>query len=250
MASIADSAERDDQEEPSSLGSWAVVGLTAIFVFVVLAWVGTPFVLGALETEPDKRGQFGDQFGSINALFTGLAFAGLIVTVLLQRKELSLQRAELALTRTELKRSADAQNAAQVALNQTMYAQSFKVALDILEDEKVVSARYRLNELSRVHGTDPRNFNSHQRQAAQMVMRTFDAVGTMIKRGMLPAPYIVEAWSGSISHAWMLSRQHIEKLRTDRSDPTLGRDFEDLALMAATYLAEENDRVNAVKTSA
>ena len=42
---------------------------------------------------------FGDSFGVVTALFTALAFGGLIWTVLLQGKELSLQRKELAETR-------------------------------------------------------------------------------------------------------------------------------------------------------
>lgn len=62
------------------------------------------------------RGQFGDVFGAANALFSGLAFAGLIYTVLLQREELGLQRKELAMTRQELRRSAEAQEQAEIAL--------------------------------------------------------------------------------------------------------------------------------------
>jgi len=34
------------------------------------------------------RGQFGDLFGAVNAFFTGLAFAGVIFTIFLQRREL------------------------------------------------------------------------------------------------------------------------------------------------------------------
>lgn len=50
-----------------------------------------------------ERGTFGDMFGAINALFSGLAFATLIYTTWLQRDELELQRQELAETREELK---------------------------------------------------------------------------------------------------------------------------------------------------
>jgi hypothetical protein len=49
-----------------------------------------------------ERGQFGDLFGGINALFTTFAFAGLIYTASLQREELGLQREELRETRKEL----------------------------------------------------------------------------------------------------------------------------------------------------
>jgi hypothetical protein len=49
-----------------------------------------------------KRGQFGDMFGAINSLFSGLAFAFLIYTALLQKKELELQREALTGQKTEL----------------------------------------------------------------------------------------------------------------------------------------------------
>lgn len=49
----------------------------------------------------EKRGQMGDSFGVLNTLFSGLAFAGIVFTIFLQRKELSLQRNELKLTREE-----------------------------------------------------------------------------------------------------------------------------------------------------
>ncbi|GAA5445405.1 hypothetical protein Misp06_03608 [Microbulbifer sp. NBRC 101763] len=42
-------------------------------------------------------------FGAVNALFSGLAFAGLIYTIILQKNELGLQREELRLTRDEIK---------------------------------------------------------------------------------------------------------------------------------------------------
>jgi hypothetical protein len=56
------------------------------------------------ESWPD-RGTFGDMFGSVNSLFSGLAFAGVIYAILLQSKELELQREELKLTREELSQS-------------------------------------------------------------------------------------------------------------------------------------------------
>lgn len=66
---------------------------------IIGLWVLTLFLL---KDKPDAtRGTFGDMFGSINALFSGLALAGIILTILLQRKELSLQRQELRDTRKE-----------------------------------------------------------------------------------------------------------------------------------------------------
>src|SRR5690606_20853252 len=53
-----------------------------------------------LKDKPNA-GTIGDMFGSINALFSGLALAGIILTILLQRNELQLQREELKQTRKE-----------------------------------------------------------------------------------------------------------------------------------------------------
>jgi hypothetical protein len=68
-------------------------------LLVVAVWAGMGFWL---LDEPD-RGTFGDMFGAVNALFSGLAFAGVIVAILMQRSELELQRRELTLTREELR---------------------------------------------------------------------------------------------------------------------------------------------------
>lgn len=77
-----------------------------IVAAVAILWWFLPPVLPAFLDLPysgvEERGQFGDSFGSVNSLFTGLAFAILIWTALLQRKELSFQRRELSLQREEL----------------------------------------------------------------------------------------------------------------------------------------------------
>jgi uncharacterized membrane protein YedE/YeeE len=67
--------------------------------------------------ELSDRGFFGDMFGGISAVFSGLAFIGIIYTIVLQREELQLQRKELELTRKELKRSAQAQEKSERALS-------------------------------------------------------------------------------------------------------------------------------------
>jgi len=90
----------------------AVPVLAAVLVLVL--WLSTLLVGYALFPSWTERGQFGDLFGSVNALFSGLAFAGLIYAILLQRHELALQRTELKLQRQEMAASR-AELAAQVA---------------------------------------------------------------------------------------------------------------------------------------
>ncbi|WP_068318915.1 hypothetical protein [Polycladidibacter hongkongensis] len=45
---------------------------------------------------PAERGTFGDSFGAVNALFSGLAFIGLAIAIILQRQELAIVKAERA----------------------------------------------------------------------------------------------------------------------------------------------------------
>ena len=63
----------------SIIGLWALCWILAILGY----------------GKPSGAGEFGDMFGAINALFSGLAFAGLIFTILLQMEELRAQRVEL-----------------------------------------------------------------------------------------------------------------------------------------------------------
>lgn len=67
-------------------------------------------------------GTFGDQFGAVNALFSGLAFAGLIYTIMLQRSDLRNQRKELFLQRQEMKRN----RAEMITQNKTLALQRFE----------------------------------------------------------------------------------------------------------------------------
>ncbi len=49
------------------------------------------------------RGTFGDMFGVANALFSGLAFGGIIFTIYLQREDLKSTRVELKEAREEFR---------------------------------------------------------------------------------------------------------------------------------------------------
>lgn len=53
----------------------------------------------------DQYGAYGDSYGSLNTLFSGLAFAILIISLFMQRQELQAQRQELEAQRNEIKES-------------------------------------------------------------------------------------------------------------------------------------------------
>jgi hypothetical protein len=73
-------------------------------LFLLLAIVAVLWGVSGFFLFPDTdRGTFGDMFGAVNALFSGLAFAGLIYTILIQRQELSGQQLELRRSRIQFK---------------------------------------------------------------------------------------------------------------------------------------------------
>ena len=93
-----------------------------LFAAVLGLQVASTYAIHYFIPDWPTRAQFGDSFGAVNALFSGLAFAGLIYTIFLQRKELQLQREELQLTRSELTRSAEAQEKSERALAKQAFA--------------------------------------------------------------------------------------------------------------------------------
>lgn len=75
------------------------------FGFVSIIWLFNGLVYPWIVPSLGDRALNGDAFGAANALFSGLAFAGLIYTILMQREELALQRNELRLQREEMAES-------------------------------------------------------------------------------------------------------------------------------------------------
>jgi len=83
---------------------WASLnGFLVVAGLIVLLWLANyavmPFLFPAQNGGTSNAGTAGDMFGGLTALFSGLAFAGLITTLFMQRQELTYQREELRQTR-------------------------------------------------------------------------------------------------------------------------------------------------------
>ncbi len=87
--------------------------LVKLIILVVVIWgISAGLIIVFLSNWSD-RGTFGDLFGAVNALFSGLAFAILIYTIILQREEIQENRKEITLNRKELAKSAKIQQKTQ-----------------------------------------------------------------------------------------------------------------------------------------
>ena len=111
-----------DKTKKEGIKSQLCIWITLAIIGVIAAWGLSWWLINKNIDCTTERGTFGDMFGAVNALFSGLAFAGLIATLLYQRDELKLQRTELSLTHQELK----AQKLEFQEQNKTMKRQRFE----------------------------------------------------------------------------------------------------------------------------
>lgn len=90
--------------------TWNISWPFMLFIIILGLWILYKYELPCwINGDSEERGLFGDSFGALNTLFTGFAFAGVIISLIYQRNELKLQREELQLQRLELKKSVEAQ---------------------------------------------------------------------------------------------------------------------------------------------
>ena len=93
---------------PTQKNPWKIGFLVLAIAVLLLICYGV--TVPKLMMSWERSNQFGGMFGGIGALFSGLALAGVVVAIRMQKDELELQRAEL-------KRSAEAQTVSSQALS-------------------------------------------------------------------------------------------------------------------------------------
>lgn len=136
---------------------WIFIGIiVGVFTIQLVCWC----LMDSLITSEEKRGQFGDMFGAVNTLFSGMAFGCIIYTIL-------LQRADLEATRQEMERSADAHEANCALMKEQLKIEELKykgLMLPVfVDDGGKVSPQGdkppRLKKYIRNHGQSIRNIS-------------------------------------------------------------------------------------------
>ena len=152
-------------------------GLFVLIVVVILIWIASVFIIPYFLSDLNKRALLGDSFGTINSLFSGLAFAGIIYTILLQRKELALQRQELKETRLELERSATAQEKSE--MQQRRQSENLKITAKLNALSTLVS--YYSNVETKTKNFDGARYREAQNEQEKYISRIKDLL--YIKEG-------------------------------------------------------------------
>ena len=130
--------------------------LASLIMLIIIIWLFTLIGVYASFDNWAERGQFGDLFGSINALFSGLALAGIIYTIYLQKQELSLQRSELTLQRkateasqAELANQVKVQKAALIVAISQVKVEAEKAFIEYWKMEAEISRREEEEKIKR-----------------------------------------------------------------------------------------------------
>ena len=143
--------QKAEDKKENEIQWWPLV---VLFLGIFLLWAVSGILMLVFIGDEIARGTFGDSFGSINALFSGLALAGVIYTILLQRKELRLNTIELG-------RSADAQEKSEKAicnqseiLRKTLIYQAFYTFTNEYQEAHMLQAVRRLWDFYRLEGDE------------------------------------------------------------------------------------------------
>ena len=141
----------ESQENKSNVWMWVIVVFVTVMV-VLLLWCLVPSYLTAPYTKISEKGALGDTYGTVNALFTALAFGGLIITILLQRQELKLQRDELRLQRMEMQGQREQLQIQSATFEQQRFETTFFELLRVHND--IISSFYTVDSGRYVHGRE------------------------------------------------------------------------------------------------
>jgi hypothetical protein len=133
---------------------WWIVPIVAMGMIFWLFYQGYIPLKGANLSE---RGQFGDSFGVLNSLFTGLGFGGLVITLLLQQKQISYQESEIKFQRQseQIKQYEET-----LFLLMSMYAATLS---------EVSTEKGNLQARTALRGSTDRVFEAIKREKAQLV---------------------------------------------------------------------------------
>lgn len=165
--SKADKDDADDEileerfRKHSKWFRWAA-GFWLFFFYVIALIAQVGFF------KMDKVGQFGDAFNILNALFAGLAFAGIIATLRLQLKSIAIQQEELRETRKEFRGSREAQEATAQSMAMTIRISALQTLIDATEEdinqcrEGMISIgkAYRDNSVHQARRNNARDYDS------------------------------------------------------------------------------------------
>lgn len=112
-----------------------LISIIVLLVILVLWYLNFYLLKGK---SPTERGTFGDMFGVVNSVFSGLAFAGILISLIFQRVQLKSQNNDIAISMKIQEKSAKAleRQAENLKKSAILYALQAKLNYYTLERNK------------------------------------------------------------------------------------------------------------------
>ena len=121
---------------------------------------------------------------------------------------------------------------------QSNYATAYKVAFDILQDQKIRDARKYVFENLKNKPFD--KWDDKDKEEAEKVCQSYDSIGQLVRRKMIPKEYIVGNWLVGLRDSWKILEPFVKRLRIDRNFTENWDDYEYLANEAKKYWERTN----------
>lgn len=203
------------------LASIALVSLTYHDMVLGGRWaLNSEWLHGAdVQTRAAALGQLGDYFGgTLNPILSFCGFLVLLVTVVLQRRQLEEGTRQLE------------QSTRAIDL------EAFVRVHDTLNSPEGLAARARLLALTQ-RSEAPLSFIQwapDEQNAAYTVARQFELVGLLIEGRLFDPNLFLRSWHHTVAWCWHACMPMVEHQRTQLQQPGFGRCFEELQVLART----------------
>lgn len=122
-------------------------------------------------------------------------------------------------------------------MRQSNYATAYKVAFDILQEQKIRDARKYVFDKLKNKPLD--RWDEKDTAEAEKVCQSYDSIGQMVRRKMIPKEYIVRNWLVGLRDSWDILEPFVQQLRIDRDFPDNWDDYEFLATEAKLAYAKQ-----------
>lgn len=165
------------EDKPNKMLNYGAFKNWLLGAIVMMVGVCVMFIVVMRNCYPDiaERGQFGDQFGALNALFSGLAFFGLIIALLLQSRDLTAQTKSLTLQNEALRLQIDEFKAQKDEMAKAANAQ-----IEMIKVEKVKLSmeveKANLNFINSIYSGQERGTNVNYRGQRLPIKTHFEAI--------------------------------------------------------------------------
>jgi hypothetical protein len=201
---------------------WLMIGIVAVAICVFVVVGVTPFVIPRIISYfglegLNAAGVFGDQFGIANALFSGLAFVGVIAALVLQRRELRYQREDSEHTLNSLNKQARFMEEQVTAAREANTARKLIALSEVLQQESFRRDRGILIGL--VHKKDFNEWTTDEGQSARRACAMWNVVATLVTEVGVPDS-ILDSMAYSVTESHKGAEPYLAHVRKNENPHT------------------------------